>query len=789
MATVDLVPEGELFFENEAANVSPAFLGKAYGSNHIHLDTNQSVPYPIVHQLGSEIFANYADEGNTVWTDNGGDDWTGIGTVATRLTMVLSESMSSDESIVVSFNASIVSGSCVILTYYNGTSWIPLDAPYTIVSGLNKIEIKGRNASGTKFSLDDNTFEIDFTSNSVKEITTTDSFVSYYDVATKQRIQIADQDNGSNSSVKFIENGDFSDGLTGWVAGSGAVLSIENNELKILATPSDSTAYATQATSLNTGRRYAWLASIKETTSTRAYIIIDGKTVVDDSPAIAGDFGGNITFDGTNEIKLQNASADTAPDYTVFDNISVKEVLPISTTYNITTSHSDYMAHSKALTVAELAECNTGVNVMAQVWFDGRVLVDGFAKADIEYYPMSNEGLRGGKFVQDLTEVSMDPTTSYTGKAGGGVNNTVTNNGNTFTIHQESADSQVYYPECKAINTNSTPGEHTIFIFNVKIFNGTARARITSVGHLDQSTNSLAINETWGVGEYQIIRYGNYRGDDKAYISFDGSHVDGTEFDAEVEILIFQFTAYEIANYTEACRTTLQNVQYGSLSNLGLLQDASGRTISTMPSGSIAVDAGGKHVDSEFNVDGLTAYTIEQKISGLLQNFGSDSKQSATTTPVDCTESPSHLYTCAISTGDIEELSTETSGNVKINYTLSSTSAGSAGGNSTDGTYEAVIAFDGVIALVGYTGVLTVNSVNGLTTTSQRTENRVLTLDSGTVKYFIETVEQDVVPPLPTGIIKGTNTAILGYSDEVNIIYDPLRIDLYARTQAEILED
>ena len=88
-----------------------------------------------------------------------------------------------------------------------------------------------------------------------------------------------------------------------------------------------------------------------------------------------------------------------------------------------------------------------------------------------------------------------------------------------------------------------------------------------------------------------------------------------------------------------------------------------------MPSGSISVDQGGKNVSTGWQISG-DKWSIKQKVSGELQDFNIDSKQSATSIPVDVVDNLDNSYTATLATGDITGLTTELSGDIKIHYTV-----------------------------------------------------------------------------------------------------------------------
>ena len=58
-------------------------------------------------------------------------------------------------------------------------------------------------------------------------------------------------------------------------------------------------------------------------------------------------------------------------------------------------------------------------------------------------------------------------------------------------------------------------------------------------------------------------------------------------------------------------------------------------------------------------------------------------------------------------------------------------------------------------------------------------------------KYYINTVLQDLIPEVPdkTAVLKLDDETCTGTSDGVTIRHDPFKVELYVKTQAEVLAD
>ncbi len=233
------------------------------------------------------------------------------------------------------------------------------------------------------------------------------SFVSYYDVHAKQRVQVANEADIADSTNLAPE-------LSKWVVSDRCTIALEAGGLR--GTNTDGRGYIKVSSPFNImdSHKYVQTATLVGDTN-KPYFIIGGSLLSH------GDYGTNTSGDvwevendvsKTNELRISWSS--TIPDEALISNVSTKEVLLASSIYNMTIPHSGYATHTKALTTAELAEVNAGINVMAEVWDDGRVLVDGFKRSDMVDYFMGNEGVVGGAIVHSLGTASDVTIVGYT---------------------------------------------------------------------------------------------------------------------------------------------------------------------------------------------------------------------------------------------------------------------------------------------------------------------------------------------------------------------------------------
>ena len=222
-ALLNLAPYSEFRFYTEAdGTVKIANKGTlddpiVYSSNHVYLDSaTMSVPLPVISQLGTEDYAGTAiSQGTTTLTPiTGGYNVSDpLSSSSAGMVINLSTTRASSTNMLLSFNAVINSGAASIRSYYDGATFITFPIPIPIINGLNEIEIPSRAGTATvffRFSTGE-TFDFDMTEISEKEITTTDSYAHYYDVATKS---IVSMDMSSTPSRTYSLTDSFSQWFT-----------------------------------------------------------------------------------------------------------------------------------------------------------------------------------------------------------------------------------------------------------------------------------------------------------------------------------------------------------------------------------------------------------------------------------------------------------------------------------------------------------------------------------------------------------------------------------------------
>ena len=218
---------------------------------------------------------------------------------------------------------------------------------------------------------------------SIREITTNNSYLTYTDPVTQDIETIASQDNASASSKELVVNGDFSDGDTGWIipenwdtssgslVGTNTITKAQQN----ITTP-DKIFALTHTGSNISGDTY--------TINLNGFGHVGQITVAETRTDIFTGVISNFDFRGW---------GGTGLNITI-DNVSVKQVLPISTTYRMTNDFSNAVSHDTPFSQADLDLMKADPLTLMRVWKNGLVLPSGFAKVNIIHFYPCNEGDR-----------------------------------------------------------------------------------------------------------------------------------------------------------------------------------------------------------------------------------------------------------------------------------------------------------------------------------------------------------------------------------------------------------
>ena len=255
---------------------------------------------------------------------------------------------------------------------------------YIIATGTGG-DIRFNNFSVGEFA----TFEIE-----LQEITNPNSFLTYYDTATKSHVTLGNSVDGG-SSEELINDDE-------WIFLDS---SIANNILTVDGSIDDD-AIAYQLAGLEGGKTYQmYIEVLSIAGGTVAYVMNqDGTSYFDIDAVGVGNYSFTFTHNSTSENIYFRARVGTVLQVTV-DTISLKEILPISTTYTQTNSHSNLFTTTVVPHVNDLTYLDAQPESVARL-VDGET-VSGltFDLADIEAFYPANEGDNGaGANVYDVTD-------------------------------------------------------------------------------------------------------------------------------------------------------------------------------------------------------------------------------------------------------------------------------------------------------------------------------------------------------------------------------------------------
>ena len=603
------------------ATIDPVFRGKMNGGNWVDLTaTGATVDLPIIHELGVETFTSlsaYQNDG-LFWNI---DEYSSDGTGTYFGQIRVSNSAADNTPISVTFTVENLVGQTTIKEYYDGANYIPFDTPVAIASN-GEITLTALNRLASGYAMlrpyTDTVWSFNMTNVSVKEITMpTESYNTYLDYATMTHKQLS---SSGDVGEELVVNGDFTNNIDGWYINGDSTIVFDSGRLLCMINGSAGGLRSDNIEQV-VGEPHRVEMTIESGTYTGPLIVgFNASTIVGSTVFVDIVAGQTINFSevltGYSTLRGVYVTRNTASTGTILvDDVTAKPIinqLSVSTTYTMTDTFQNYISHNAPLSQADLDALDTNPNLMGQVWFNGYVLPSGFAKADIVNFPDSSAGLRCGKYLQDLSvdlgaelitnggfEVDASSWSSYGSGSvvSSGEQGLVTGGGSVSGV------SQLF---------TVTQGKFYVVSGEIQNIDSTVVPAIVCSNFLP---NLYYSNATTDLVSFSGI---HYMSDATARIYLRVDELDATAlFD---NISIREATAYEIQNYTDEVRTNLENTQKGA-STLLLRQDDSGRPTAVMPSGSIAVDSGGKNVSTGWIVAG-DRYSIKQKISGELQDFG-----------------------------------------------------------------------------------------------------------------------------------------------------------------------
>jgi hypothetical protein len=384
--------------------------------------STQYVDVPIVHQLGSEEVTNGTFDTDTNWTKSVNFTISGGTLICDGLQTGNTYSTQSASYISIGETYQI---EYEIVSITNGISRIgfgggggQLDNRDSSV-GSHSIEITISSISDPSLYIGgDLDFDGVYDNVSIKQITTTNSHLTHFDYATNEYVSLGNSvDGGSSDNLELVTNGDFSDGLTGWttIRGTSEVIA---DKAQITRTSDVSYGEIRQYPSMKSGKTYV-VSSYFEygdsvTSKQLQFLALGGSTeLFTFTTEGQHEFVINCVSDVSRlEVRVY-ADIDT---YNIVDNISVKEILPISTKYRMQLgTYSHAFTTTVPVTSADLTYLNAHPEAATAVAKGGTDSNLSFVTANVSNFFPFTEGT--GATIYDIMDGTWSTTATLTNYA------------------------------------------------------------------------------------------------------------------------------------------------------------------------------------------------------------------------------------------------------------------------------------------------------------------------------------------------------------------------------------
>ena len=413
-------------FKNKAI-VSPSYDGDANGVNWLGLnespDTGQSVPLDIPHTFGSDTLNSIeptvlnSDE-ITTFSSNIYNDFdlavTTIGTSSGNPKVVTNGTSDylSTKTYIISFDVVLNSGICVLEEIRLGSNYAIYSMPITTGTyeieytpiGDNPIIVMGFD--GTSL------FDISVTNWTVKEITNPNSYLTILPRADDLHKILGNSVDGGSSTDEVV-NGTFNENVLGWDLYGSPALSWENGKAKIMASTVDEGI--SQSGILIATRQYSISVDI---TNSRSTVMNFNITL---GSLVQGSFFEDIFLNPgeTRTVSVNLKCADivtplfiirtagggiSSGDTWYIDNVSLKEILPISTTYNQDATFTNAFTTDVAVTSADRVLLDANPNLAFELLKGSTTTGLSFGTSNIKHMYLGNEGVNGGAYCQDVVQ-------------------------------------------------------------------------------------------------------------------------------------------------------------------------------------------------------------------------------------------------------------------------------------------------------------------------------------------------------------------------------------------------
>lgn len=481
---------------------------------------------------------------------------------------------------------------------------------------------------------------------SVKEVTLGSAHLTVRDKATKKHGTLGNTGTGgSNEDFEKIINGDFTTGdLTGFGNTSAFEPTFETAGFVTTKASDSWLGIYSQDFVTEVGKTYFLGGDFLKVDSPYAKAVVQTSThstlAAQDLPA-DGRIG--LTFVAITTLTKVLLTSYYSETTSKFGNISVREVMPVSTTFDQIKSFSNGFCTDIPLTEADYILLDDDPSLLAQLWFGSLTTGLSFATSNIKNLYLGNTGKASGHAIQDLAQptnmTSLPVNISRLPFARAGV--TFTDDGTNIIVTNDAGSAGarqiIYWYISKFYNPQLVPstfGASGYGIMNIKLASLPTNNKLLLKGSIPVYADTgffNSVTQTWSEGGLSDIelKVGDnfipHINPEYAYNYLELYFEDGSiadEFKIE-EITWETFTKINLENYTANCKGLFVNENEG-LSKFKLLEDESSRAIGVTKPNEIAyANDDGRNAPMNF-FPNRQRQMFREIVSGELQEFGVD---------------------------------------------------------------------------------------------------------------------------------------------------------------------